>query len=100
MILKPGTVFGCQANSKVSFGIIGTGGRGTYVGGHMTRDDNAQFVAICDIYQDRIDKAKTAIPGADQARVFTCDQYHSPVPFTVHCNDQPGCNCEPAVDGM
>lgn len=74
MILKPETVFGYQANSKATFGIIGTGGRGTYVGGHMTRDANAKLVAICDIYPDRLDKAKTAIPGADTARVYR--DYH------------------------
>jgi len=70
MILKPGTVFGSQANSSVSFGIIGTGGRGSYVGGHMARDPRARLTAICDIFPDRIDAAKTSIPGADAARVY------------------------------
>jgi hypothetical protein len=41
LIVKPETVFGSQANSAVSFGIIGTGGRGTYVGGHMAHDPRA-----------------------------------------------------------
>ena len=70
LILRPETVFGSQANSAVSFGIIGTGGRGTYVGGHMARDARARLTAICDIYPDRIDRAKTQIPGADKARVY------------------------------
>ncbi|MFN7997672.1 MAG: Gfo/Idh/MocA family oxidoreductase [Bryobacteraceae bacterium] len=70
MILKSGTAFGSQANSAVSFGIIGTGGRGTYVGTHMAHDPRAKLVAICDIFPDRIDSAKTEIPGADKARVF------------------------------
>ncbi len=70
MILNSATAFGSQANSAVSFGIIGTGGRGTYVGGHMARDANAKLTAICDIYPDRIDQAKTRIPGADKARVY------------------------------
>ena len=69
-LLKPETVFGSQANSAVSFGIIGTGGRGRYVGTHMARDKNARLKAICDIYPDRIDLAKTEVPGADQARVY------------------------------
>ena len=55
MIVKPETAFGYQANSKVSFGVIGTGGRGIYVGSHMTRDANARLAAICDIFPDRID---------------------------------------------
>ena len=70
LIVKPETAFGYQANSKVSFGVIGTGGRGVYVGTHMTRDANAQLAAICDIYPDRIDRGKTQIPGADKVPRF------------------------------
>lgn len=70
LIVSPQTAFGYQANSKVTFGIIGTGGRGRYDGGHMTRDPRAQLLAICDIYADRIDLAKTQVPGADKAKVF------------------------------
>ncbi|HBY64626.1 MAG TPA: hypothetical protein DEH78_32810 [Solibacterales bacterium] len=68
LIVKPETAFGSQANSAVPFGIIGTGGRGVYVGGHMARDKNARLAAICDLYPDRIDQAKTNIPGADKVK--------------------------------
>jgi myo-inositol 2-dehydrogenase / D-chiro-inositol 1-dehydrogenase len=70
MIVSPETAFGSQANSAVAFGIIGTGGRGRYVGSHMSRDSQARLAAICDIYPDRIDSAKTEIPGGDKARVY------------------------------
>ncbi|MGA2131611.1 MAG: Gfo/Idh/MocA family oxidoreductase [Bryobacteraceae bacterium] len=70
MILRPGIAFGSQANSAVSFGLIGAGGRGRYVGGHMARDPRARLAAVCDIYPDRIDRAKTEIPGAAGARVY------------------------------
>lgn len=70
LVVKPETAFGYQANSKVSFGVIGTGGRGVYVGSHMTRDANAQLAAICDIYPDRIDRGKTQIPGGDKVPAF------------------------------
>jgi len=70
IIVSPATAFGTQANSKVGFGIIGTGGRGTYVGTHMTNDANAKLVAICDIYPDRIDRGKTQIPGADKVKAY------------------------------
>ena len=36
----------------------------------MTRDANARLAAICDIYPDKIDSAKTRIPGADAVPVF------------------------------
>jgi predicted dehydrogenase len=70
LLVEPGTAFGSAANSAVSFGIIGTGGRGSYVGTHMARDPRTRLSAICDIYPDRIDRAKTIIPGADKARVY------------------------------
>ncbi len=70
MAVKPQTAFGTQANSAVTFGIIGTGGRGRYVGSHMSRDPRTRLVAICDIYPDRIDLAKSKVPGADKAKVY------------------------------
>ena len=70
MILSSATAFGSQANSAVSYGIIGTGGRGTLVGTLMSKNPGTKLAAICDIYPDRIDHAKTNIPGADSARVF------------------------------
>src|ERR1019366_4647907 len=70
MVLKPGIAFGSQANSAVSFGIVGTGGRGRDVGGHMGRDPRARLTAVCDLFPDRIDKAKTEIPGAAAARAY------------------------------
>jgi len=74
VIVNAHTAKGTQANSAVSFGIIGTGGRGCFVGKLMTRDPRARLVAICDIYQDRIDKAVKEVPGAATARVFK--DYH------------------------
>jgi len=70
MAVKPATAFGAQANSAVPFGIIGTGGRGRYVGTHMANTGLAKVAAICDIYSDRIDLAKTKVPGADSAKVY------------------------------
>ncbi len=69
LILTSATAFGFQANSAVRFGIIGTGGRGQYVGTLMAKDPNARVTAICDRYADRIDGAKTKVPGADKAAV-------------------------------
>lgn len=70
LLVSPSVAFSYQANSAVSFGIIGTGGRGTYVGSHMTRDKNARLAAICDIYPDKIDAAKTHIPGAEKIPAY------------------------------
>jgi myo-inositol 2-dehydrogenase / D-chiro-inositol 1-dehydrogenase len=70
LILDSTSAFGSQANSAVSFGIIGTGGRGTLVGTLMAKNPGTRLTAICDLYPDRIDAAKTNIPTADKARTF------------------------------
>jgi predicted dehydrogenase len=59
-----------RANSKVAFGIIGTGRRGCYVGAQMAKQANAQLAAFCDIYDTRVDDAKEKIPGADRAKLY------------------------------
>lgn len=64
------SVFGAQVNSTVTLGIIGTGARGRYVGGHMARDGRARVTAICDIFDDRIEQAQKVVPGAAEARVY------------------------------
>lgn len=74
IIVNAKTAFGFQANSAVSMGVIGTGGRGRYVGTLFSKDPRARISAICDVYNDRIDLAKTQLPGADSARVFK--DYH------------------------
>ena len=74
MIATPKTAFSYQANSAITFGVIGTGGRGVYVGTHMAHVSGTKLVAICDIYPDRIDNAKTKMPGGENARVHR--NYH------------------------
>ena len=69
LIVRPGIAFGSQANSAVSVGVIGVGGRGQLVGGYMSDNDRAHLTAICDIYPDVIDEAKTKMHGAASAEV-------------------------------
>lgn len=69
-IARPEAARAVQANSAVTVGIIGTGGRGRFDGRLFAQDKRARIVALCDLYSDQIDKAKTAIPGTDQARVY------------------------------
>lgn len=74
LVVTPATAFGSQANSAIGFGIIGTGGRGRYVGDIMTKDPHARLAAICDKYADRIDLAKTQLKGADTVPAYR--DYH------------------------
>lgn len=56
------------ANDRINVAIIGTGGRGFYVGKEFKKvgdgAHNAQIVAVCDVYQKRVTKGKEA---------FQCD---------------------------
>jgi predicted dehydrogenase len=48
-------------NNQVKYGMIGTGSRGTYLLGHLTKVDNGHCVALCDVNQEALDKAAVAI---------------------------------------
>src|SRR5664280_1076219 len=57
---------GTAANSAVTVGLIGSGGRGTFDAGLLVNNiPNARLVALCDIYDDRIERAKRNIPLKD-----------------------------------
>ncbi len=60
-IVSPQSVRGSQANSKISVGLIGSGGRGTYDARITHSDPRAQVTALCDLHDDRIEQAKTAL---------------------------------------
>jgi len=60
-IVAPQAVRGSQANSKISVGLIGCGGRGTYDTGIFAKDARAEVAALCDLFPDRIDKAASEL---------------------------------------
>ncbi len=54
-LLKPALAFGAQANSRISLGVIGCGGRGTWIA-KLFADSGLYHVTACsDYFQDRID---------------------------------------------
>jgi myo-inositol 2-dehydrogenase / D-chiro-inositol 1-dehydrogenase len=55
MILKPGTVFGSQANSTVELGLIGCGGRGNWIGPFFPEYTGARIVAAADVIREHLD---------------------------------------------
>src|SRR5437016_4427984 len=46
---------------QVKYGVIGTGGRGGYLLKHLTKVDNGRCVAICDLDDDKLNKAASTI---------------------------------------
>jgi len=54
-IVRPEAVRGSQANSKITVGLIGVGGRGQYDATITTMDPRARVTALCDLFDDRIE---------------------------------------------
>lgn len=50
------------ANNRIGLGVIGTGGRGTYVMTLFQKNDDVEVRALCDVYALRIDQAKKEAP--------------------------------------
>ena len=54
-LLKPGTVFGAEANSAIEIGLIGCGGRGKWIAELFAQSGKYKFVACADYFQDKAD---------------------------------------------
>jgi len=67
-IIKPQLVRGAAANSKVNLGLIGCGGRGTWIAELFQQHGGYNVVAVADYFQDRIDSAgeKLGVPAANR----------------------------------
>jgi len=63
-IMSAKTALGSQANSALTVGLIGCGGRGMYVSGIFAKNEYARVAAYCDIYKDKLDGAAAKYSGA------------------------------------
>ncbi len=57
------------ANDRLSFGIIGTGGRGRYVGGVFQRY-GGECIAVCDVYEPNLELGRKMAPNATVYRDY------------------------------
>ncbi len=69
-VIKPKLVRGTEANSKVDLGIIGCGGRGTWIAELFKQHGGFNVVAAADYFQDRVDGCGGKL-GVDNARRYT-----------------------------
>jgi predicted dehydrogenase len=58
MFIKPALVRGTEANSAVRVGLLGCGGRGTEDATNLIDTGGARVVALADLFQDQLDKAR------------------------------------------
>ncbi|MBN2316323.1 MAG: Gfo/Idh/MocA family oxidoreductase [Sedimentisphaerales bacterium] len=56
-VVKPELVRGAGANSKVNLGLIGCGGRGTWIANLFKEHGGYNIIAVADYFQDRVDNA-------------------------------------------
>ena len=52
------------ANDRIGLGVIGTGGRGTYVMGLFQKNSDVEVRALCDVYPARFREALASAPNA------------------------------------
>lgn len=69
-VLPPGLVRGAQANTRIKLGVIGCGGRGTWIAGLFARHGGYEVFAGADYFADRAADlgAKFVVP---QSRLFS-----------------------------
>ena len=69
-VVKPQLVHAYDANSKLDLGIIGCGGRGTWIAELFKQHGGYNVVAAADYFQDRVDNLGNKL-GVDNAHRYT-----------------------------
>lgn len=64
-VVAPQSVRGSQANSRISVGLVGVGGRGSFDASIVHADPRAEITALCDLYDDQIEQGKQKIKVAN-----------------------------------
>ena len=65
LIVPVAAIAGSAANSTLKVGLLGSGGRGTYVADLMTKNAAARVTALCDIVPERMERAKKVLNAPD-----------------------------------
>jgi predicted dehydrogenase len=58
-VIEPAAIFGAEQNSAVTLGLIGCGGRGSWIANLFAQSGKYRFVACADYFQDRVDAVGT-----------------------------------------
>src|SRR5258706_382132 len=68
-IMPFAAIRGSAASSAVTVGLFGSGSRGTYVAGTMAKNTPARVVALCDLFDAKMEKAKASI-GLENPKMY------------------------------
>src|SRR5215467_4604252 len=71
MFIRPELVRGTAANSAVRVALLGCGGRGSADATHLVETGGARIVALADLFQDQLDKARGHFDKLQQARGYS-----------------------------
>lgn len=71
MFIKPSLIRGTAANSAVRVGLLGCGGRGTEDAANLIDTGGARVVALADLFQDQLDKARAHFDQLQQAKSYS-----------------------------
>ncbi len=63
-VMTSQAALGSKANSAMSVGVIGCGGRGNHDADNFTKYGNSRITALADPYQDRLDSTKSRFPDS------------------------------------
>lgn len=58
-VLQPAAVFGAEANTRLDIGLIGCGGRGSWIADLFAQSGKFNLVACSDYFQDKVDAVGT-----------------------------------------
>src|SRR6202521_4568612 len=71
ILIKPALVRGKAAHSAVRVGLLGCGGRGTEDASNLVDTGGARVVALADLFQDQLDKARTHFDQVQQGKGYS-----------------------------
>jgi predicted homoserine dehydrogenase-like protein len=57
------------ANSAITVGTLGAGSRGTYLSTMIAKNTRRKIVALCDVFDEKMEKAKKSI-GVESPRLY------------------------------
>jgi len=68
-VAAAGLARGTPANSAITVGVLGAGNRGTFVSTMMAKNTSARVVALCDVFEEKMEQAKKSI-GVESPKLY------------------------------